>query len=375
MEIRLDSLGRFFKLGREKWKTIGWDYVLSSISRSPSKLGDILEDIDLDKPMEWSGEFYGPTPLREAVVESQGYDITKDEVMITAGTNEANFLVIMQTIEAGDEVIIELPTWMQAHVLCEALGAEIKVMKLREDLGWRWDIDELQELASSKTKLIFACRPNNPTGGVWDEKELKAVCEIASDCDAYLLCDEIYRGLEWGRPVSTPVVNCYEKAISTGSGSKALGLEGLRIGWLATRDNELRDKCMSLRNYSSETTNCMGELIYLEALKPEKYKKILEAGRKEGGEGLKVVSEWISKSDVFSWVPPDGGFCSFPRYDLEISSWELCETLLNEPYKTYLIPGSAYGFEKHVRLGWGGCTPEYIRVGLKRVEEFIETLQ
>lgn len=375
MKIGMEDLGRFFKLARDLWKTIGWDYVLCGVSREPAKLSEVVEGIDSDKPLSWSGEFYGPTLLRERVIESQEYNVTKDEVMITSGTNEANFLALMQIVEPGDEVILEQPTWMQAHVLCKALGAKIKVLKLREEIGWKWDVDELTELVSPKTKLIFACRPNNPTGAIWGNGELKAVCDVARDYNIYLLCDEIYRGIEWDRPVSEPVVNCYEKAISTASGSKVLGLEGLRIGWLATQDKELLERCMSLRNYSSETTNCMGELIYTEALKSEKYNKLLKDGKRKGREGLKVVSDWISKSDVFSWSPPAAGFSSFPKYNLKMKSWELCETLLNEPYKTYLLPGGPFGNENHVRLAWGGCTPEYLRAGLKRVEEFIRTIQ
>jgi len=373
MKIVMEDLGRFFKLGRDIWKRTGWDYVLCNVSREDLKLGDVVESIDLNKVLSWSGEFYGPTPLREEVVKAMGYKVTKDEVMITAGTNEANFLAIMQLVEPGDEVILEQPTWMQAHVLCKALGAKIKVLKLKEELGWKWDIDELTELATPKTKLIFATRPNNPTGALWGKGELKAACDIAHDSKAYLLCDEIYRGLEWEQPRSEAAVNCYEKAISTSSGSKSLGLEGLRIGWIATQDKELLDRCMSMRNYSSETTNCMGEIIYTEALKPEKYKKILEEGKKRGREGREVVSEWISKSKVFSWSPPAAGFCSFPKYNLKVKSWELCETLLNEPYKTYLLPGAPFGYEYHVRLGWGTSKPEYIKAGLKRVDDFIKT--
>jgi len=89
---------------------------------------------------------------------------------------------------------------------------------------------------------------------------------------------------------------------------------------------------------------------------------------------LKVVSEWISKNEVFSWSPPAAGFSSFPKYNLKMTSWEFCETLLKER-KTYLLPGGPFGFENHVRLAWGGCTPEYMLLGLERVEGFIETLQ
>ena len=80
------------------------------------------------------------------------------------------------------------------------------------------------------------------------------------------------------------------------------------------------------------------------------------------------------KNKVFNWAPPDSGFLSFPRYDLEMNSWELCERLLESPYRTYLVPGICYHIEKHVRLGYGDREADEIERGLMKIDEFLQSL-
>ena len=139
-------------------------------------------------------------------------------------------------------------------------------------------MDELDDMVSPKTKLIFVCSPNNPSGAVFQEAEMRRICEIARENDAYLLSDEVYRGLEWDAPLSPSAVNYYEKAISGSSVSKCLGLQGIRTGWMATQDKELLFKCLILREDTSEVMNVLGEHIALAALKPGK--------RRMGGGGF-----------------------------------------------------------------------------------------
>ena len=94
------------------------------------------------------------------------------------------------------------------------------------------------------------------------------------------------------------------------------------------------------------------------------------------GQYAEAVSRWMESNGVFSWVPPSGGFLSFPSYDLDIPSWDLCIRLLEEPYRTYLIPGSCYGYEGHVRFGFGPSTPlTTVETGMRQIDRFVADYQ
>ena len=371
MKIKLDP---FFELLMNAYET-GFDYDLSHSLRVSPEFSEFLADIDPELELIHSQQsYYGLPELRRQVAETQGYALSQDDIYITAGSNEANFLVMAQRVEPGDEVVIEMPSWPQPYSVCESLGAQIRVIKRREELGWGLDLDELKSMVSPATKLIYLCSPNNPTGAIFNESEMKEICDIARANDAYLLSDEVYRGLEWEGPVSPAAVNYYEKAVSTSSVSKTLGLQGIRTGWMATHDRELIDDCLALRKISSEIMEVLGEQIALLALRPEKYNKLLGEAKEEGTKNWNIVSDWISRSNVFSWVRPKAGFLSFPKYDLDIGSMQLYSKLLADPYRTFLLPGAVYGFEKHVRIGVGALDPSHTKTALGRIDKLIEEI-
>jgi aspartate/methionine/tyrosine aminotransferase len=170
-------------------------------------------------------------------------------------------------------------------------------------------------------------------------------------------------------------VNYYEKAVSASSVSKSLGLQGIRTGWMATQDKELLYKALILREDTSEVMNVLGEHIALAALQPGRYERLLGEAKEEGRRGWDIVSDWISRSEVFDWVKPKAGFLSFPRYDLEIESEEFFRRLIAKPYRTLIQPGISYGFEKHIRLGVGGGKTDQIKRGLEQIDRFVHDLQ
>ena len=377
MEIRSQKLSEFFNIGRDR----GWDvakqaWTVHSLVNPEGRvltLGEVLDGIPLDLPLAKSGSRYGYPPLRERIVRSQRYAVGPEHVLVTSGTQHANFLAFATLLEAGDEAIVESPSWEQPKVLCETLGVTARILPRRPELRWKFDLDELERLASPRVKLIYLCHPSNPTGAVLDERELKAVCAVADRIGAYVVSDEIYRGLEWDGVLSPSVVDLYERGITTGSVSKTLGMSGLRLGWLATRDRALIERCVELKYYVSlHQQSRLDEVVALAALEPAKYwglvRKTMEAARPN----YDLVAAWMATNGVFRWVPPGGGFLSFPAYDLDIPSWDLCVRLLEAPYRTYLIPGSCYGHEGHVRLGFGPGTPTAsIRAGLAGVDRFV----
>lgn len=378
MEVRSQKLSDFFNIGRDR----GWDiekqrWTVHSLVNPEGltfSLGDILAGgIPLDLRLEKSGSRYGYPPLREAIIRAQRYAVAMDNVLVTSGTQHANFVSLAVSLNAGDEAIIEAPSWEQPRVLCEALHVNAKIIRRRPELGWKFDLNEFEALASPKLRLVYICHPNNPTGAILTEDELKAICAVAARSGAYVVSDEIYRGLEWDGKLSPSIVHYYDRGISTSSLSKTLGMGGLRLGWLATRDRAFLERCMELKYYISlHQQSRLDEVVALAALEPAKYWDLVGKTMTAGRVNYTTVSRWMETHDTFSWVAPKGGFLSLPKYNLDLPSWELCLRLLDKPYRTYLIPGSCYGCEGHVRLGFGPGTPaETIRSGLEHIDHFI----
>ena len=332
--------------------------------------------------------------LKQEIIELHTYnDFKTENVLFTNGTYEANFLVMSEAVDEGDEVVVIRPCWYQfaaynieekEYYFCcggQHPNSKVYLLTRKGEDNWRYDIEGLQEVTNSKTALIVVNSPNNPTGNVTTQDEMRAICEIAEDYGAYVLHDEIYRGTEWDKPFSSPqAVNISDKAVATNSLSKSLGFDGLRVGWLATRDRKLLERCRAVNEWlhmgqSGAISNVQLD-IALAALEPRKYMELLDYGRSLGKASWNEMERWMSKyKDVFNWQRPMAGFLSFPSYNLEIDSWDFCERLAKEPYSTGVIPGIAYGMERHLRLGIGRAVPEDVRGGMQQFDKLLATLR
>lgn len=344
----------------------------------PPVLGDFISDLDPEMSLDWSGEnFQGKTALREKVLKRTRNEKVCQigDVLITAGTAEANFLAITQLVQAGDEMIVDVPGWPQPLVLGQAIGANIKKLIRDEENDWRFDLNTLEDLISSKTRLIFLCNPNNPTGQIISESELKEIVRLADKAGAYVLCDEVYAELEWTDAKIPRVASLYERGISTGSVSKALGLQGLRTGWLICRDPRVVYDAMVLREDSSEIMNIMGETLANLALSDKYYEKIIEKSKYAGRENLFLLDEFVSGSEALQWYKPAAGLIGFCKLRLDMNSNEFARQLMQEPYRTFVMPGSAYDYPQHLRMGFGGKAVVDLQQGLERLYQFLGTLE
>lgn len=340
----------------------------------PPCLGEFLDELDPNLKLDWTGQsFRGLPALREKVIERWGYapECDPDDVLITAGTAEANFLAISNLVGPGDEMIVDVPGWPQPLVLGEAIDAEVKKLVRDEASGWMFDFDQLTELITSKTKLIFICNPNNPTGHVLNEVELKRVAELADRVGAYVLTDEVYRSMEWGDQPTPRIASIYDRGISTGSVSKVLGLQGLRTGWMISRDSRLLFDSMVLREDTSEIMNIMGETIADIALGEHRFAKSIATARQAGEQNLNIINDFVRSHSELSWVRPQAGLIGFCRFDNDVNAAEIFERLLAPPYRTFVMPGNAYGYPHHMRVGAGGAGTEEVARGLAELRRFL----
>ena len=340
-----------------------------SLARSPV-LGDFLADLDPGLSLDWNGRsFLGLPELRGHVIAQAGLAglCEPDDVLITAGAAEANYLVMRQLVQAGDHIVTESPGWPQVEVMARAIGAEVSLVTRREADGWQLSLDALRAAVTPRTRLIFLSNPNNPTGQLLGASDLRAIAQIAAEVGAWLLVDEVYAGLEWAAPRSPSIAGIYPRGITTGSVSKALGLQGLRTGWIICRDAGLIKDAVILRENSSEIMNVLGETIAEIALRPDRYAASLEVARQEGRANLDILDRFVAQTPELSWVRPEAGLIGLARLPHGIDSDAFARQLLAAPYRTFLLPGSAYGQPAHIRLGVGGGAEVALETGLARL--------
>jgi len=174
------------------------DYNLSESGVHPLNLKELLTASELEALTEVEigyTQTNGTVGLREQIARLYP-GISLEQILTTAGSSEANFLLMWSLVEPGDEVLFELPNYMQMWGLLHAFGAKVKPFYLRESLGWQPDLDEMKKLVTPKTKLIVLTNPNNPTGSVLAPEIMKGIVGLAAGASAWILADEVYQGAE-----------------------------------------------------------------------------------------------------------------------------------------------------------------------------------
>ena len=344
-----------------------------SLSRSPT-LGDFIDDLDPSLSLDWNGRsFRGLPELRAHVIRQAGLtDCTPDDVLITAGAAEANYLAILQTLQPGDQLITDTPGWPQAKVLADAIGAETVSVPRQETDDWHLDPDAVAAAITPRTRMIFLTNPNNPTGRLIPDSDLRTLAALADRHGIWLLVDEVYAGLEWDGPRAPSIADMTPFGVTTGSVSKALGLQGLRTGWMICRDPKMIEDAYVLRENSSEIMNIMGEVIAEIALRPDRLAAALATARAEGQANLAKLDAFVDATPGLSWVKPQGGLIGLAKLPDGIHSADLARRLLAPPYRTFLLPGTAYDQPHHIRLGVGGGAEVMLDTGLSRLADLLE---
>ena len=290
-------------------------------------------------------------------------------IVTTHGCIGANMLVHGTLVEPGDHVISVIPTYQQHYSIPESFGARIETLRLKPENGFLPDLEELRRMATPGTKLICINNPNNPTGALMDEAMLRAICEIAREAGAWLLCDEVYRGLTQDDVESPSVADLYEKGISTSSMSKVFSLAGLRFGWIAAPE-ALIAQVLEHRDYNTISVGMIDE--YFTELALQAKDKLLARNRAVIRENLAILDAWVQSEPRLSYVKPKAGTTAFVKVDTALSSHEFCERLVKETGVMF-TPGSALHTEGYVRIGYAN-NKDVLKKGLALTSEFLKTV-
>ncbi len=293
--------------------------------------------------------------------------VRPEEIVTTHGAAGANHHVYYSLVEPGDRVISITPTYQQLTSIPEAYLADLHVMHLTREHGYLPDPEELKRLAVPGTKLICINNPNNPTGALMHEKELREIVEIARDAGAYVLCDEVYRHLTQEETWIPSIVDLYEKGISVSSMSKVFSLAGLRLGWIATHDAELKRSLLSHRDYNHISCGMFDEAVAGVALKHAD--KLLARNRALVRRNLSILSEWMAGEPRLHWQKPEAGTTALIYYDGEEPSYDFCKRLYDET-GAFVTPGDCFMETHSFRMGYA-CDEEELVSGLAALHSFL----
>jgi len=353
------------------------DYNLSESGVHPvtlrELLGDDPETIDHFLSGDLNYPYVNGIPELRAAIASMYDGATPDNVLVTVGAAEANYITTRTLLGPGDEVAIMLPNYMQVWGIAKNHGAVVHPFHLQEDRGWSLDLSELTDAVTAETKMIAVCNPDNPTGKILTEDEMDGVVAAASRVGAWILADEVYSGAERLSETQTPsLYGRYDRVVAVGSLSKAYGLPGLRIGWLVA-SADMVEAIWARHEYTTISATALSNRLAAIALSPEVRPRLIQRTRDYIRKGYPVLARWMEgHGSTFSLTLPQAAAIAFVRYHLDINSSVMAERLRTEK-SVLIVPGDHFGMDHYLRISYG-LPHDYLVPALDRIHELVAEL-
>jgi aspartate/methionine/tyrosine aminotransferase len=301
---------------------------------------------------------WGSDGLREAIAGT--YEtLGPEDVLVFAGAEEAMFWALLELVGPGDHAVVTLPNYQSMESLPAASGADVSGLALRPEDGWALDLDALAGQLRPNTRLVAVNFPNNPTGALPDRETWERLVALCDERGIRLFSDEVYRGLEPAGTAALPqAADRSATALSLGVMSKAYGLPGLRIGWVACRDHALLGRLERRKHYTSICPAGPSELIATHALRKRaaitaRNRAIIDANLP------RFDAFFAAQAALFEWERPQAGCVCFPRYLGADGVEAFCHDLV-EQAGVVLLPASIYA------SALGDVPPDRFRIGVGR---------
>jgi len=332
--------------------------------RELSEMGFDLEWA-LDTPLSYS-QSNGTPELREALTKIYA-GATIDQIEVTNGTSEANYLVALSQLREGDEFALEIPNYMQLWGVPRSLAARVNRFQLRPESNWEPDWEQFEEAVNPRTRLVYVSNPNNPTGSVLSRESMERIVGRCDEVDAYLMADEVYLGAEIHHPRTPSFWGMSDRVLVTSGLSKAYGIPGVRIGWIVGPESIVQE-CWTQHDSVTISPNKLSDAVARIAVEPQNRERLYARGRDLLRGNLQIMESWVENlGEGFEFTPPAAGAMCFIKYPGSISSVDLCERI-RENQNTLIVPGAHLGMEGYVRV-WMGGRPDYLTGGLERLAE------
>ena len=322
----------------------------------------------------WS--HYGPVAgipaLREAAANYQnslnGNAIPwiADDVLVSVGAKMAIYNAIQTVINQGDEVVIPMPAWVSYSEMVKLAEGVVVPIETRYEDRFCLTPEALRKALTPKTRMIILCSPNNPTGAVYTAEELEALMKVLREYpDVYILADEIYNELNYGKSSITfsYFSDFADRLILINGVSKAYAMTGYRIGWLMSKNKAFINACIRLQGQQLTCATMVAQKAAEAALTGPQ--ECVAEMRNVFASRRKLICELAARIPGLKFHKPEGAFYLFP----DVSAWgtgdEVAERLLDEAHVA-VVPGSAFGCPSCIRLSYA-VSEEDIRKAMARI--------
>lgn len=272
---------------------------------------------------------------------------------VCTGAQEPIFLFSHAVLNQEDEVIVQTPCYQSLQSVPKSIGCKVLNWNVHyENNQPVFNLDDLKKLVSNRTKVIYLNAPHNPTGFLFSKEEQQSIIELARANDIIVFCDEVYRELEHSPKFTIPAfADIYENGVSVGVMSKSYGLPGLRIGWLATQNQEILEKVAILKEYTTICNAAPSEFLAGVALRNRK--TILARNLQIVHNNLPLYDAFFEKySSLFSWYKPNAGPVALVKMHFGTDDMDFAEQVLKKQ-QVLLLPGGVYDFGGYFRIGFG----------------------
>ncbi len=354
MRIADFALERYFA----RWE-FSVEHLLCASDVQGYPMDELLALADDETRALWDGLTLGYAessghPLLRREIAALYDGLAPDDVLVFAGAEEGIFCLVNVLLGPGDHAVVTWPGYQSLYEIARATGADVTLHELREDAGWTLDLNLLRQQVAPATRLIVVNAPHNPTGMLPDRATFDGLVSIAEDAGSYLLLDEVYRFLEFDGGDRLPAAaDVTARGVSLGVMSKSFAMPGLRIGWLASRDHDLLERCASFKDYTTICAAAPSEILALIGLRARA--GVLARSRGIVAANMERLDAFFDEwADRFTWVRPRAGSIGFPRLTVPGVSIDDWAAGLVEVEGVLLLPGSQFGFGgNHFRLGFG----------------------
>lgn len=328
-------------------------------------LNEFLEDF---RKMDLGYPRFEGTPRTKKALAKLYKTISPDDIILVHGGTGANNTVVFSLLEPEkDNIISIMPNYQQFHSIPRSIGVEVRDVNLKPEQGYKLDLDEIRSAVDKNTKAIMFTNPNNPTGSLLEPAEMEELVEIAKSVDAWVVCDEMYRGL--ADEYMPSFADMYEKAIVTCSSSKIYSMAGTRVGWIVCKDADMRKNIFNHRSYDAICGGVFDEWIFAIAL--ENVDKIFERSRKIVNSNKAIIDKWLDGHKYLKQYAKAYGTTYLIHYNLDIDAEKFCDELLDR--KNVLVcHGDCFYIPHSFRMSLSHG--DHLEEGLKLIDEFIDEL-
>lgn len=313
------------------------------------------------------GKFEGTPRTRKALADNMYKTVKPEDIILCHGGTGANSTVCYALLENSGNIVSIMPNYQQFLSIPKSIGTEVREVKLKAKAGYKLDMEDIKQAVDDNTKAIMFTNPNNPTGALLDESTMQRLVGIAREKGCWIICDEMYRGLD--EEYMPSFADMYDRAIVTCSSSKIYSMAGVRVGWIVCKNTEARRMLFNWRSYDSICGGIFDEWIFAIAL--EHLDKIYERSRKIVNANKAVIDKWLAENKYLHQYAESHSTTYLIHYDLNVPAQEFCDGLLDK--KGVLVcHGDCFNIPRSFRITLSHAHD--LEKGLSLIDEYIAEL-